>query len=270
MVDFVVLDSGTGGIPYLSSLLNENKVASYVYIADTANFPYGEKSHEQIVKCSLSVVEQIIAKFDPKVIVIACNTISVNSLDILREVFPDRHFVGTVPAIKLAASVSKNRKIGLLATRSTCEHPYNIDLKNHFASDCQMFMRADPDLVSFIEHKSFTATKEENKKAILPAIKYFAENDCDTIILGCTHFLNLADLFQEVCDEYSTKKIKVIDSREGVTKRARALYDSICKKNGEGKSLPPKLYITGFSINEDKTEYDVICKRNGLQWGGVV
>lgn len=262
MVDFAFLDSGTGGIPYLTFLHQLRPDAKCVYVGDTENFPYGEKTHEEIVKCVLSVISRIIDKFDPKVIVIACNTMSVNTLDVLREAFPDTHFVGTVPAIKLAASVSKKRRIGLLATRSTVENPYNQDLKNHFASDCQLVLRADPDLISFIEKKSFTATEEECISAVTPAVDFFKENDCDAMILGCTHFTNLADLIQKVAGD----QIKVVDSREGVAKRAL----SFCSDEKSGKIVKPSLFITGFNSDSDKKEYDVICERFNMEWGGKI
>ena len=70
MIDFVFLDSGTGGIPYLMHLLEKYPKAECVYVGDTANFPYGEKNHEQIVSCVLNCVEKIISKFSPKVIVL--------------------------------------------------------------------------------------------------------------------------------------------------------------------------------------------------------
>lgn len=269
MVDFAFLDSGTGGIPYLTHLLEKKNDVSCVYVGDTINFPYGEKTHEEIVKCVVELVKKVIQKFDPRVIVIACNTMSVNALDVLREVFPHKQFVGTVPAIKLAASVSTKKRIGLLATRSTINHPYNVDLKNHFASDCELILRADPDLISFIEKKSFTSTKEECRAAVTPAVDFFKKNDCDVIILGCTHFLNLADVIQDVA-----KKIKVVDSREGVVNRALSLFESLSDvrsgascDNGFAKS---HLYITGFTEAKDKKEYDVICSRCNLEWGGLL
>ncbi|MCQ2591941.1 MAG: glutamate racemase [Treponema sp.] len=304
-VDFAFLDSGTGGIPYLIHLLEVFPKADCVYIGDTANFPYGEKTHEQIVQGVLTCVEKIIKRFNPQIIVLACNTMSVNALDVLRSVYHDRQFVGTVPAIKLAASVSKKRAIGLLATRSTVEHPYNVDLKNHFAADCRMELRGDPELISFIEHESFTATEEERMKACEPAVEYFREKGCDAIILGCTHFLNVKKEMQKVCGQ----DIQVVDSVDGVVRRAMSLYGAlrgnklVCypaegvaentaveqsetagvaargrpATDGVTKELvttavvsPPKLFITGFSDKKDEKEYDVICTRYNLDFGGLL
>lgn len=260
MVDFAFIDSGTGGIPYLTHLLEKNPSANCVYVGDTANFPYGEKSHEEIVKCVLALADKIIKKFNPSVFIVACNTMSVNTLDVLREAFPETQFVGTVPAIKVAGDISKKKCIGLLATNSTVNHPYNQDLKNHFASDCKLVLRGDPDLISFIEHKSFNSNDNEIEAAATPAVNYFREQGCDVIILGCTHFLNIADHIQNVAGS----EIKVVDSREGVVNRAI----SLCKPCGNNEKSV--LYVTGFSTKTDEKEYIDICERNKLSFGGIL
>lgn len=265
MVDFAFLDSGTGGIPYMLGLLKVCPQASCVYVGDTVHFPYGEKSHEEIVGFVLELAGKIIEKFEPSVIVIACNTMSVNALSVLREVYPDQQFVGTVPAIKLASSVSKKRRIGLLATKATVENPYNQDLKNHFASDCQLVLRGDPELISFIEHESFTATKTEREEACKPAVDYFRGEGCDVIILGCTHFLNLKEEMQSVCGS----DITVVDSVEGVVNRALSLKQVLKESFAEQKAHP-LLFVTGFCDKKDEKEYDVICKRYSITFGGKI
>ena len=118
-IDIAFLDSGTGGIPYMLELKKKNPFVRCVYLGDTAHFPYGEKTPEEVESSSAQVISQIIKLWSPKAIVIACNTISVTALDFLRKKFPDRPIVGTVPAIKVAAKVTKNKKIGLLATNAT-------------------------------------------------------------------------------------------------------------------------------------------------------
>lgn len=275
-VDFVFLDSGTGGIPYMNFLRQKCPEASCVYVADTKNFPYGEKSAEQIIDGVISICGKIISKFMPNTIVIACNTMSVNALDAVRKAFPDVNFVGTVPAIKLAASISKKRRIGLLATNSTVNHPYNQNLKQQFAADCTLVCRGDADLISFVEHESFTATQEECITAIKPAVEFFREQDCDVIILGCTHFLNIADLIQKVCGT----EIAVVDSKEGVVNHALEVWgrcggEAPAERVGRNEVRPqgetsPSLYITGFTEKKDEKEYDVICKRFGLVFKNIL
>ena len=285
----------------MMKLLEKKPDASCVYVADTANFPYGEKTHEQVVKCVLELVGKIRSQFSPKVIVVACNTMSVNALDALRSNYSDIQFVGTVPAIKLAASVSKKRRIGLLATKATCENPYNLELKEKFASDCVLVTRGDGELVSYIEHNAFTATREECLAAIKPAVDFFRKEDCDAVILGCTHFLNFTDIFEAACEP----DIKVVDSVDGVVRHAIEVGDNTVVEplhtvvepvettadvNGgvagvspaervasnevraQGETSPScaNLFITGFRDTEEENQYNVLCSRFGIQFGGLL
>lgn len=262
-VDFAFIDSGTGGIPYVTYLKEKAPYADCVYVADTKNFPYGEKTNEQICSSVISLCKKIIERFSPKVIVIACNTMSVNALDAVRKEFPQTKFVGTVPAIKLAASVSKKRCIGLLATNSTVNHPYNKKLMQDYASDCKLVLRGDPELISFIEHKSFTASEEEKLEAVKPCVDFFREAGCDVIMLGCTHFLNLIPEFKKICGQ----EISVVDSKDGVVRRALSIVDSELNKNSSAQKT--LLYITDVSANKDVEEYKIICSKFNLEWKSV-
>ena len=83
-VDFAFLDSGTGGIPYMLALKEKFPNASCVYLGDTAHFPYGQKTPQEIVSAASQAVKLIEQKWSPKTLVVACNTISVTALDDLR------------------------------------------------------------------------------------------------------------------------------------------------------------------------------------------
>ena len=251
----------------MTSLLQKEPKASCVYVADNANFPYGEKSHEQVVECVSSLVDEICKKFKPAVIVLACNTISVNALEILRQKFTQVQFVGTVPAIKLAASITRNKCIGLLASASTCENPYNKELKEKFAKDCKLVMRPDAQLISFIEQKGFTASKVELEEAVRPAVGFFAENNCDVIVLGCTHFLNIKNVFEKIADN-----IAIVDSVDGVVRHALEVAGGVGRSLRELSEFSSKiratasLYITG----ETNPSYEIICSKFNLAFGGKI
>ena len=256
----------------MNELLKKQPDSSCIYVADTANFPYGPKTHEEVIECVVPLVEKIITRFEPRVLVVACNTISVNALEVLRSKFASTKFVGTVPAIKLAASVSKKRCIGLLATKATCENPYNQELKNNFAADCELVCRADGELVSFIEKNGFTATKEECKAAVMPAVEFFRQKNCDVIILGCTHFLNFTQIFKEAC----APDISVVDSVDGVVRHAIEVSGVLgaaplgqgvgCNEVQPQGGTPPSLFITGTP----NPSYDFICSHYNIAFGGNI
>lgn len=275
-IDLAFLDSGTGGIPYMLDLKNKKPSLKTLYLGDTQNFPYGEKSNEEIISCAVDVVGKMISKWNPKTIVIACNTISVTALSQLRKTFPDRPFVGTVPAIRLAAKVTKNKNIGLLATNGTVNHPYTKKLMEDFASDCQIFSRGDPALVSFIEHSYFKASQEERFAAIKPALDFFKSKNCDTIILGCTHFTHIAKEFSLLAGE----KINVIDSRDGVSNQAirmeelsaaaiKAAHLSKVQGSPLQEEKDMSFFVTALRQPSDQEEYKILCQNYSIPFGGI-
>lgn len=260
-VNFAFLDSGTGGLPYLLHLKQKFPKANCVYLADTKNFPYGQKTSEQIIDCAKKICNLIIKKYNPHAIIIACNTISVTALNSLRKTFPMVHFIGTVPAIKPAALLSKTKKIGLLATNATVNNPYTLKLEKDFASDCEIITRGDPELISFIEHKFFQASEEERFLAVKPAVDFFKNNNCDVIVLACTHFLNMVDYIKK----YAGVSIQVVDSREGVVNRALALESINIEDTQIGKT---SLYVTSVLEDNDIKTYVDFCKNLNITFGG--
>ena len=263
-VDFAFLDSGTGGIPYMLSLHKKMSLASCVYLGDTEHFPYGEKSADEITECAASSIKKIINLWNPKAIVIACNTISVTALTPLRQKFKNLPIIGTVPAIKLAAKITKNKKIGLLATTATINQPYCKKLIQDFASDCEFFNRPDPTLIDFIEKNYFNSTKKERFEAISPAVSFFKEKKCDTVILGCTHFTHIASEMREACGQ----EITVVDSRDGVSNQAlrKIIFDDE-KREGSIRNL--SFFVTKASESELQ-EYKKLCENVKIPWGGVI
>ncbi len=248
--------------------------ARCVYLGDTAHFPYGEKSREEVIECSCSAVSRMIEKWQPKTVVIACNTISVTALDEMRRRF-DIPIIGTVPAIRLASRVSRNKRIGLLATNISVNHPYTLKLIQDFAHECTVVSRGDPELIAFIEKHYFESTKEQVFEAIRPSLEFFKENNCDTIILGCTHFTHLAEEYAQAAG----KNILVIDSRDGVSNQA--IKVRFGEQESSHKTVSPDIdystlpedmsfFVSSLDGKEDETEYRDLCKAFDIPWGGIL
>lgn len=262
-VDFAFIDSGTGGLPYMLYLAEKYPLYSCLYTADTENFPYGEKSHDQIIESLTCLVERILSITKPRVIVIACNTMSVTALSALRERFPIP-FVGTVPAVKLAAKISANKKIGLLATERTVHEPYTDQLIRDFAPDCTVYKRGDARLVNFIEHEYPYAAKEERFKALEGAYTFFTAHKIDTLILACTHFIHMTAEIQELFGPGVT----VIDSREGVVKQAVRLIEQTSFSQLTPKESSAVFYYTGEKDYKTVESYRSLIHSIGVDWGG--
>ncbi|MCL2704761.1 MAG: glutamate racemase [Spirochaetaceae bacterium] len=280
-------DSGIGGIPYLIHLRNIKSDFNYVYLADNANFPYGIKTGETIKEIVLSAIGRFIEKTSPDVIVIACNTATVVTLPYLREKY-NIPFVGVVPAVKPAASISENKRIGLFATNKTVSDSYTDNLISQFAGNCEVYKYADPNIVSFIENKMFESDNKEIMDFLLPAANYFIEKDVDHVVLGCTHFLFIHDTLENLFPQ----KIKIIDSREGVSRqvlriisdtdtcarfslrrRCAVSIEDTAKQTAWDSDTGSKIndsafYLTSSSVNNDY--YKKIAERFMIKYSGII
>ncbi len=222
-----IMDSGVGGLPYLESARRLLPGANFVYLADREGFPYGTKTREAVEAIVRDRVDRLVAAFDPDAVVIACNTASQAALAAVRRDHPGLDVIGTVPAVKPAASDSKRKVIGVLATERSVVDPYLDELENRFASSCRVERRGAQDLVAFVERRFLEADDSETRKVIEPHVAYLVDRGVDEIVLACTHFLHVAREIEDLANELSAGSggppVKVVDSREGVARRLRDL-----------------------------------------------
>ena len=128
-------DSGVGGLSVLAPARALLPNAPIVYAADNAGFPYGTRSEAEIAARVPALLGRLAERYDPRLIVVACNTASTIALAAVRAAL-DLPVVGTVPAIKPAARGARTRAIGVLGTEATVRQPYVDDLSARFAADC--------------------------------------------------------------------------------------------------------------------------------------
>ena len=172
------LDSGIGGLAYLAYLRRlfspgfEGQVAGssqgqvagpkplpkmwpqtleWVYLADNAYFPFGEKDECELRERICGVLAHALERYPARFVLLLCNTATVLALDELRKRMPQRHFIGTVPAIKPAARSSKRRIIAMLASHRTSQAAYVAALHRRFAPDCELIAINAANLIRFIE-----------------------------------------------------------------------------------------------------------------------
>src|SRR5437868_13708550 len=136
-------DSGVGGLSVLEPTLKLLPNAPIVYAADSAGFPYGKRSEAEIASRVPALLGRLVERFRPRLAVIACNTASTIALDHVRAAL-DLPVVGTVPAIKPAAEISRSRVIGVLGTEATVRQPYVHDLAARYAADCPIICYRSP------------------------------------------------------------------------------------------------------------------------------
>ena len=233
-------DSGIGGITIWESvnrlLPNENTI----YLADSNNSPYGTKSYDELINISKENVDFLINK-KCKLIVVACNTATTNSINFLRESY-DLPFIGIEPAIKPAALNTKTGKIGVLATKGTLGSSLFEKTSNIHGNKVEIIEQHGIGLVELIEKGIYSGSKIDSllKEYLNPMI----ENDIDKLVLGCTHYPLIKDSIKKIINE----SIEIIECSEAVALQTeRILIKSNLINSGAKKS--EKLFYTNGDKN---------------------
>lgn len=212
----LVFDSGVGGLSVLGAIRERLPSAPLVYAADSAGFPYGTRRPAEIEARIPALLGRLAERFDPQLIVIACNTASTIALDAVRSAL-DLPVVGTVPAIKPAALLSETRTIGVLGTEATVRQPYVDRLSAEFASDCTVLRHGSAALVDHAEARLRGGPL--NAAVCAGALDgLFGQpggERIDTIVLACTHF----PLVEEELAAAAPHPVRFVDGKEGIARR---------------------------------------------------
>lgn len=208
-------DSGVGGLSVLGPTRALLPTAPIVYAADSAGFPYGTKSEAELAARVPALLGRLVERFHPRLAVIACNTASTIALDHVRTAL-DIPVVGTVPAIKPAAELSKSRVIAVLGTEATVRQPYVDDLAARFAADCRVIRHGSAEMVQLAEAKlaGDPVSVDQVRAAVAPLVEADGADGMDVMVLACTHFPLLAD---EIAAAYPG--IAQVDGGHGIARR---------------------------------------------------
>ena len=212
----LIFDSGVGGLSVLAAIRAKLPNAALVYAADSAGYPYGTKTPAEIEARVPALLGRLAERFDPQLIVIACNTASTIALDAVRSAL-DLPVVGTVPAIKPAAALSRTRVIGVLGTDATVVQPYVDRLTQEFAADCTVVRHGSAELVELAEAKLRGAPADEAayRRILGELLSRPGGERIDTIVLACTHF----PLVQAELESAAPRPLAFVDGKEGIARR---------------------------------------------------
>lgn len=196
----LVFDSGLGGLTVFVEIARLRKDARLVYAADDAGFPYGDLAEDALVTRVVAVIERLVAQFAPDAIVIACNTASTLVLPSLRALFREIPFVGTVPAIKPAAALSRSKLISVLATPATVARDYTHDLVRTYAAHCSVNLVGSSRLAGLAEAymRGENLPDEAVLSEIAPSFLSIEGERTDCVVLACTHYPLLIGHFERL------------------------------------------------------------------------
>ena len=218
----LLFDSGVGGLSVLAEVRKLLPDAPVIYAADLAGLPYGSKTEAQIAARVAGLLGRMTERYRPRLVCIACNTASTIALGMVREVL-EVPIVGTVPAIKPAAAMTRSGTIGLLGTEATIRQGYVDRLEHEFASDKRLLRAAAPELVEAAEAKL-------RGEPVDPAVLTRAADRLrdqpggdaiDTVVLACTHFPLLEDGLAQAFGP----GVRFVHGAEGIARRIAFLTE---------------------------------------------
>ena len=209
-------DSGVGGLSIAGPARAALPTAPFVYVADSAGFPYGTRSEAEIAARVPALLGRLAERFSPALIVIACNTASTIALPAVRAAL-DVPIVGTVPAIKPAAALSETRTIGVLGTDATVRQAYVDDLAARFAGDCRVIRHGSAALVDLAEAKlRGEAADPKAYRAVLAGLFDQPGGErIDVIVNACTHF----PLVEAELAAAADRAMRFVDGGPGIARR---------------------------------------------------
>lgn len=191
-----VFDSGVGGLSILQALRAELPHEDFIYVADSGHAPYGERSDAYVLSRSRAVTAHL-ARQGVKALVIACNTATAAAIDLLRAEHPALPIIGVEPALKPATLLSRTRRIGVMATRSTLASARFKTLLNSLAGQATFILQPCDGLAGAIERGVHADAGPESTAEIIAACTRHAQamgrfglndGEMDTLVLGCTHY----------------------------------------------------------------------------------
>lgn len=212
----LLFDSGVGGLSVLAELRQAMPDAPVIYAADMAGLPYGTKTEAQVAARVAGLLGRMSERYRPRLACIACNTASTIALGMVREVL-EIPVVGTVPAIKPAAALSRSRVIGLLGTDATVRQRYVDELEAAFASETELVRHAAPGLVTLAEAKLRGSPVPHGavREAVAGLLRHSRSGEIDTVVLACTHF----PLLQAELQDVFGPAVTLIDGAQGIARR---------------------------------------------------
>ncbi|GAA4971741.1 glutamate racemase [Algibacter aquimarinus] len=250
-----IFDSGVGGTSIWKEIHHLLPNENTIYLADSKNAPYGTKGKDTIINLSIKNTEYLLSK-NCKIIVVACNTATTNTIDYLRATY-SIPFIGIEPAIKPAALQTKTNAIGILATQGTLSSELFSKTSTIFASNIRVIEQNGNGIVELIE--SGKLYSDEMKSLLKLYLEPMIDANIDYLVLGCTHYPYLIPILIELLP----KHVKIIDSGEAVARQTKAILEKHNLLNTSNTSSKNNFYTNGnpkimASLLEEKANIEYL------------
>lgn len=210
-----IMDSGVGGLSVFREIRKTLPDEHYIYFADNAHCPYGEKTPEYIRERLRAITDFFISR-GAEAVVLACNTATAAAIEYLRKEY-DIPFVGMEPAVKPAALGTKTGVIGVLATAGTLKGSKYLNTKGRFEDHVKIVERVGQGFVELVEADKLAGPDAE--ATVAAALEPLLAEGADRIVLGCTHYPFLLDTLRKVASGLGYGDVEFIDPAPAVARR---------------------------------------------------
>jgi glutamate racemase len=252
----LLFDSGVGGLTVLAEVRKLLPEAPIIYAADIAGLPYGAKTEAEVAARVCGLLGRMAERWQPRLICIACNTASTIALAMVRDVL-ETPIVGTVPAIKPAAALTKSGVIGVLGTQATIRQTYVDRLEAEFAHGKTLIRHGANGLVALAEAKlrGDPVPAEAVVSEISGLLAHPHAEELDTVVLACTHFPLLLPQLARAFGPH----VRFVDGADGIARR----IVSLTQGQAFAHSGPDRAVTTG-SLEDWQRLAPALC-RYGLE-----
>ena len=223
-----VFDSGVGGLSVLRHIRAQLPQEDVIYVADSGYAPYGDKTEQEVIARSLAIAAYLLEQ-GAKALVVACNTATIAAIKALRARYPALAIVGVEPGLKPAAAISRNGKIGVLATERTLRGDKLLALREQVSSATGATFILQPciGLVERIEQCELGSDPLDATSAMLEHyIAPLLAQGVDTLVLGCTHYPFVQDAIVRTVRAHTQETITLVDTGDAVARQLARLLDA--------------------------------------------
>lgn len=226
-----VFDSGIGGLSVLQALQTALPHERFVYLADNAHAPYGEKTDGYVRQRTHAITQHLIAEHGIKALVVACNTATAAAIHELRAQHPQLPLVGVEPALKPAAQLTRTSRVGVMATRGTVSSDKFARLLASVQGPVQFEVCACNGLALAIEQSTLPAHQDTAAAEVHRLLQVYTQalgrfgtgaGEIDTLVLGCTHYV----FAQEALQKLVGPQVQLVSTGEAVARQTRRLLEA--------------------------------------------
>ena len=227
MASIGIFDSGSGGLSVYRELVKLLPDERYLYFADNAHCPYGEKSPLYIQRRARFITNRFLEQ-GADIIVVACNTATAAAIATLRAEYPDVPFVGMEPAVKPAALGTRSGVIGVLATAGTLKGSKYLNTRGLYQDEVRIAEHVGQGFVELVESGRLDGPEAE--ATVRASLQPLLEQGADIIVLGCTHY----PFLRPVIERIAGPDVQVIDPAPAVARQTLRILETRGVPMGQG------------------------------------